>query len=71
MAEKLGLASIAFPAISTGIFGFPKERAAGVILSAIQETLEQKSTSVTQVRLTLYDQPTIEAFIQVWEDKGL
>ena len=71
LAERLGLASIAFPAISTGIFGFPKERAAGVSLSAVQETLEETTISVKQVRLTLYDQPTIEAFLHAWEDQGL
>jgi O-acetyl-ADP-ribose deacetylase len=31
IAEKLGLHSIAFPAISTGIYGFPRERAAVVV----------------------------------------
>lgn len=36
VADELGLASIAMPAISTGIFGFPKGRAANVTFKAIE-----------------------------------
>jgi O-acetyl-ADP-ribose deacetylase (regulator of RNase III) len=68
LADQLSLASIAFPAISTGIFGFPKERAARVILAAIQKYFTQTPASgLRQVRLTLYDYPTVESFRQVWE----
>jgi O-acetyl-ADP-ribose deacetylase (regulator of RNase III) len=72
VADQLKLASIAFPAISTGIFGFPKERAAQVILNAIEGYFARKpESSVKQVRLTLYDQPTLEVFRKIWEIKGL
>jgi O-acetyl-ADP-ribose deacetylase (regulator of RNase III) len=68
LADRLGLSSIAFPAISTGIFGFPKERAAGVIFSAIESYFAQLSSSGLQiVRLTLFDQPTVDAFTKVWD----
>ena len=68
LADQLSLASIAFPAISTGIFGFPKERAARVILAAIEKYFTQTPGSgLRQVRLTLYDHPTVAAFRQVWE----
>jgi O-acetyl-ADP-ribose deacetylase len=66
-ADELNLESIAFPAISTGIFGFPKERAAGVIFGAIEAHFaEDAQSSVKLVRLTLFDQPTIEAFLSKW-----
>lgn len=39
-AEGLNCASIAFPAISTGVYGFPPERAARVAVSALREALE-------------------------------
>jgi O-acetyl-ADP-ribose deacetylase (regulator of RNase III) len=45
VADRLGLDSIAFPAISTGIFGFPTQRAAGVILSVIREYFTQNPAS--------------------------
>jgi O-acetyl-ADP-ribose deacetylase (regulator of RNase III) len=71
LAARLGLSSIAFPAISTGIFGFPKPRAAGVILTAMRAYLEGSPDPVKLVRLTLYDQPTLDAFVQVWDSLGL
>jgi O-acetyl-ADP-ribose deacetylase (regulator of RNase III) len=70
LADQLALASIAFPAISTGIFGFPKERAAWVILEAIHSYYKENLVSgVTLVHLTLIDQLTIQAFVKVWEAK--
>lgn len=72
LAERLDLASIAFPAISTGIFGFPKERAARVIISTVQGYFaENPSSGLNQVRLTLFDEPTIDAFLLVWNEMGL
>jgi putative ATPase len=68
LAESLGLASLAMPAISTGIFGFPKERAATLILQTIQEHLQRNPhSSLKQIRLTLFDQPTVEVFLKAWE----
>jgi O-acetyl-ADP-ribose deacetylase (regulator of RNase III) len=70
LADRLELRSIAFPAISTGIFGFPKERAAEVIFSTIAAYFSQPPASGLQlVRLTLFDQPTIDAFVKVWDTR--
>ncbi len=70
-ADRLELASIALPAISTGIFGFPKERAAAIILSAIESFFTEKPDStVNLVQMTLYDQPTLEAFTKAWKEKS-
>jgi O-acetyl-ADP-ribose deacetylase len=72
LASRLELASIAFPAISTGIFGFPKERAARVILLAIRDYLTSHPDSTLKlVRTTMYDQPTTDAFLHVWDPLGL
>ena len=68
-AERLGLSSLAIPALSTGIFGFPKQRAAGVIFSAIRENFSKNPTSsLKMVRLVLYDQPTMDIFLRIWHD---
>lgn len=68
VADQLGLASIAMPAISTGIYGFPKRRAAEVILSAIRAYFtENRASALEQVRLTLIDQPTLDVFVQTVE----
>ena len=37
LAVKLNIRSIAFPAISTGIYGFPKERAAQIALNEVRK----------------------------------
>jgi O-acetyl-ADP-ribose deacetylase (regulator of RNase III) len=67
-AAELGLQSIAIPAISTGIFGFPKASAAHIMLAAIQRYfVDESQTSLTQVRLVLFDQPTVDAFILEWK----
>ena len=66
-ADELKLESIAFPAVSTGIFGFPKERAAKIIFAEIEKYFaENKQSGLKLIRLTLFDQPTIEAFIGEW-----
>jgi O-acetyl-ADP-ribose deacetylase (regulator of RNase III) len=70
VADELKLLSIAMPAISTGIFGFPKERAAGIIFSVIKKYFTDiKSSSVQIVRIVLFDDATIQPFLKVWNSK--
>jgi len=67
-AEQLNLSSIAFPAISTGIFGFPVDLAAQVMLSAISGYLaDNPSSGLKVIRLVLYDRGTLQAFLDTWE----
>jgi O-acetyl-ADP-ribose deacetylase (regulator of RNase III) len=65
-ADELKLDSISLPAISTGIFGFPKERAAGVIFAAVRDYFERGDSGITLVRVVLFDQETIQAFLSAW-----
>ncbi len=68
LADRLDLTSIALPALSTGIFGFPKIQAAGVILTAILDYfIQNPNSSLKLIRLVLYDSETVQAFLQVWE----
>jgi O-acetyl-ADP-ribose deacetylase (regulator of RNase III) len=60
---------MALPAISTGIFGFPKERAAGIIFSTIEKYFAGGSSALSVVKLVLFDQPTVDVFIQSWHEK--
>lgn len=66
-AGERGLASLALPAISTGIFGFPRERAAQVTLAAICAYFDG-DPGLRLVRLVLYDAPTLDAFQKAWHD---
>lgn len=68
VADELKCKSISMPAISTGIFGFPKERAAGIILNSIRTYFKAKpDSSVKVIRIVLFDQTAIEAFLETWK----
>jgi O-acetyl-ADP-ribose deacetylase len=54
VADELGAQTIAFPAIATGIYGFPPQEAAGIAVAAIQSA----TTTVTRVRLVAFDEAT-------------
>jgi len=70
LAEEHGLGSVSLPAISTGIYGFPKPLGAQVILGAVQEYLDGHSnSSLTELRLCNIDSATSELFAEA--AKGL
>lgn len=67
LADKKSLKSISIPAISTGIFGFPKERAAKLIYSEIERYFEKnKWSNIALVHVIVFDQPTVDAFVSQW-----
>ena len=66
LADNKKLKSIAFPAISTGIFGFPKDRCATIMLSTTIAYLEGP-TKLERVVYCLYDQKTFEIFKRTLE----
>ncbi|MGV8074761.1 MAG: macro domain-containing protein [Syntrophobacteraceae bacterium] len=61
-AGEKGLHSIAFPAVSTGIFGFPKERCAEIMLDAVRAYLEDEETSIEEVVFCLWSKEDFEIF---------
>jgi O-acetyl-ADP-ribose deacetylase (regulator of RNase III) len=70
VADELKCSSIALPAISTGIFGFPKDRAAEIIFSTIERYfVDNSSSTIKTVKLVLFDQSTVSAFSSIWEEK--
>jgi O-acetyl-ADP-ribose deacetylase len=58
VADELGAGSVAFPAISTGVYGFPAERAAGIAVATVREC----ATSVEAVRLVAFDDTTLALY---------
>ena len=67
VADELKCKSISMPAISTGIFGFPKDRAAKIIFRVITDYFETNNNSnLKKVRIVLFDQATIDAFMKQW-----
>jgi O-acetyl-ADP-ribose deacetylase len=59
IAEDKGLRSVAFPAISTGAFGFPSADAARIALRTVLDTAPRLE-SVERVRFVLYDQAALD-----------
>lgn len=63
LAAQKNLKKISLPAISAGIFGFPKDRCARIILKTVKEYLAaHPESSLKEVRICLFDKPTVEAF---------
>ena len=71
LAHELELASISFPSISTGAFGYPVHDAAQVALRAVVDGLQAPSHSVTLVRFVLFDSHSHRAYKQSAEKLGL
>lgn len=61
VADENGLKSVAFPAISTGIFGFPIQRCAEIMLAATVEHL-QGQTGIERVVFCLFGQDSYDVF---------
>jgi O-acetyl-ADP-ribose deacetylase (regulator of RNase III) len=62
LAEDLGLSTVAFPSISTGAYGYPKEEAAKVAIKAVIEYLSKKAKKLKEVRFVLFDESTYSIY---------
>jgi O-acetyl-ADP-ribose deacetylase (regulator of RNase III) len=68
LAAGKGLASISMPAISSGIFGFPKDRCAKILVSTSKDFLIKNSNSSLQVvEFCIHDQLTLGFFKQEFD----
>jgi O-acetyl-ADP-ribose deacetylase (regulator of RNase III)/shikimate kinase len=54
LAQEAGFSSLAFPNISTGVYGYPKEKAAGIALDTVKKTLPQ-TPALKQVIFVCFD----------------
>jgi O-acetyl-ADP-ribose deacetylase (regulator of RNase III) len=58
VADQIGARTVAFPAISTGVYGYPIEEAATVAVRAVKGA----KTGVVEVRFVLFDERAYQAF---------
>lgn len=63
-ADRVGARTVAFPAISTGVYGFPRERAAEIAVTVLRET----PTRVERVTLVAFDAATASLYSRLLED---
>ncbi|HWE85532.1 MAG TPA: O-acetyl-ADP-ribose deacetylase [Terracidiphilus sp.] len=63
LARELGAKSIAFPAISTGVYGFPSDRAAKIAIQTVRENIE--GMGVEEVLFVCFGEETREIYDRV------
>ena len=63
LATDKQLSSLAFPSISTGAFGYPKDKAAAISSAALKDSLAENS-SIKQVRLVFFLKSDARVFLQ-------
>jgi len=63
VADEIGAKTVAFPAISCGIYGYPVEEAAPIAIGAVRAA----TTDVAEVRFVLFDRRTFDVFTRAFE----
>jgi O-acetyl-ADP-ribose deacetylase (regulator of RNase III) len=72
LVESHGIRTIAFPAISTGAYGFPVDRAAKIAVREIRRFLQGNAT-LEKVDVVCFDEPNYASYlatIQEWHDSN-
>lgn len=67
LAEKYEIRTIAFPAISTGIYGFPLQNATEIAMKEVKINLEN-SASIEQVRFICFDRKTYDCYLETFKN---
>ena len=62
VAAAKKLTSISFPSISTGVYGYPVDAAAGIALKTVTSFLTQNPGTIKEVTFVLYNQPTFDSY---------
>jgi O-acetyl-ADP-ribose deacetylase (regulator of RNase III) len=66
MADERAVRTIAFPAISTGVYGYPAADAAQIAVGAVRRYLESEETSVEEVLFVLFGEDARRAYEQAF-----
>lgn len=69
LAHLYNLKSIALPAVSSGIFGFPKDRCAKILIDTAVDFLSSVNTSIEKVIFCLFDDETFNYFLSYYNSK--
>jgi O-acetyl-ADP-ribose deacetylase (regulator of RNase III) len=66
-ADKLGCKSVAFPAISCGVYGYPYTEAASIAISAV---MDYPADNIEDVHFIMFDPDTLAAFLIIAQAIG-
>ena len=64
-ARRLGVRSIAFPSISTGVYGYPIERAAALAVRTVRNELSQEPGDIGVVRFVCFSEGDLRVYSEV------
>ena len=64
LANQYNIESIAFPNISTGIYKFPKKRAAEIAISSMREYIEGNSSSFRRIQFVCFDEENYQIYVK-------
>ena len=65
MAEERGVRTVSFPAIGTGVYGYPLEEAAAIALREVKAHLEKADTKLQQVVFVLFGKAAYEVYARL------
>jgi O-acetyl-ADP-ribose deacetylase (regulator of RNase III) len=68
IANQLNLKSIAFPNISTGVYGFPKDKAAEIVVKTLK-SYSNKELNINEVVIVCFDDENYELYKKLLNDK--
>jgi O-acetyl-ADP-ribose deacetylase len=71
LAEKNRLKSVSFPSISTGVYGYPVEKAAVIAIKTVISFLKEEASSLQTVVFVLFDARTNEAYEKALKEASL
>ena len=65
LADERGARTISFPAISTGVYGYPQKAAAEIAIREVRRHLERPDTGVQQVIFVLFGKAAYEVYREI------
>ena len=68
LAEECGARSLSFPAISTGVYGYPLREAAAIAVGEVARQLERAESAVQEATFVLFDRKAYDAFAEAATD---
>lgn len=69
-AARKRITSIAFPAISTGIYGYPKKEAATIAVHTVRSYLEEHTGRIEKVMFVLFDDESLQIYKELMKRRG-